>query len=304
MLLRKAPAKRSGALAYPEELRASGLFEPPPPYRVLFTAQNGRGVIAEGKSLYSLDLGPAEPMLSRATDPRQRNSCRFRDTILRWSFYSALHVDRVAPLRQSQPAEGTTYLEESGRNLTPVLLSLFTNLDYEEQRDELLGFLRTALPQFRTLTPTPEPVSNNVVLQWVERDVSAKFSASDLSDGYLRLLCLAVICCNPHPPRLICIDEPEVGLHPLVLPLVGGLLRRAAQRSQVIVLTHSPDLLYGMPIESIGVMRRADGEAQIVWPKDVKLLCNLVSREVAGERELDPDRLRQAFSSGELDTLG
>jgi len=292
-LSRLRTREKDGVTAkYGDRLREA-LVEPQMPYWLLFSRFGARGsVYAEpvgsATKPQPLELALDEPMLSRVTDPRLRDCWRFRNAILGWQFFSALEVNRTAAVRMPQVVEGGTRLHENGSNLSSVLLSLFTNLDYEEQRDELLSFLR----------------SGQVVLQWIERDLGTKLSATDLSDGVLRLLVLGAICCNPHPPSLICIDEPEIGLHPKILPLVGGLLRCAARRSQVIVLTHSPDLLYGMPIESIAVMRREEGEARIVWPKDVELLCNLVSREVAGERELDPERLRQAYLSGELDTLG
>jgi predicted ATPase len=302
-LLRKRGSTPRVVAEYPDELRDCGLIEPARPFRLLFSAYNGKATVSEGRQRYSLDLGPAEPMLSRVTDPRLHDSYRFRNTILGWSFYSGLHVDRAAAIRLPQPPEASTTLGESGENLTSVLLPLFTNLDYEEQRDELLSFLHAAIPHFEILTPTPEAISNRVVLQWVEEDVKAKLSATDLSDGVLRVLALGVICCNPHPPSLICIDEPEIGLHPKLMPLVGGLLRQAALRSQVIVLTHSPEFLYAMPIESIAVMSRRDGEAKIVWPRKHDLLYDLLTEEVAGERDIDRDRLHRSFISGEIDEL-
>lgn len=273
-------------------------------YRIL-RASAGSGEIAERQNSITWSLGPNEPLLSHARDAqRLPESAGVRHVISTWLSYTQIRVDRDSQQRTGCLIGGETALNETASNLLSVLLTLSTNVQYREQWGELLGFLRTAFPQFQSLSVTPDPSGKYVLLQWREEDVDATLSSSDLSDGILRLLVLAVICCNPHPPTLICIDEPEIGLHPTLLPLVGGLLRRAAHRSQVILFTHSPDLLYGMPIESIAVMRRGEGEAQIVWPKDVQLLCNLVSREVAGERELDPDRLRQVYLSGELDTLG
>lgn len=49
--------------------------------------------------------------------------------------------------------------------------------------------------------------------------------ATRLSDGTLRFLCLLAILCDPEPPPLICIEEPELGLHPDILPKVADLLR-------------------------------------------------------------------------------
>jgi len=70
--------------------------------------------------------------------------------------------------------------------------------------------------------------------------------ATRLSDGTLRYLCLLAILCDPKPPPLICIEEPELGLHPDILPKVADLLRAASERTQLIVTTHSDILVDAM----------------------------------------------------------
>lgn len=82
--------------------------------------------------------------------------------------------------------------------------------------------------------------------------------ATRLSDGTLRYLCLLAILCDPEPPPLICIEEPELGLHPDILPKVADLLRNASLRSQLIVTTHS-DIL-------VNAMSDAP-EAVVIWEK-------------------------------------
>jgi len=274
------------------------------PIGSIFHAVSGSGRVYVGKEDLEWKLRPNEPLLSKMVDPRLREASDVRNMLLGWRFHTDLHVSRGAPVRSPQPIGSGIELAETGSNLSSVLLSLFTNLDYEEPREALISFLRASVQEFENLRPTPDPSGKYVLLQWRERGVNSTLAAADLSDGILRLLLLGVVCCNPHPPSLICIDEPETGLHPKVLPLVGGLLRHAAERSQVIVLTHSPEMLYGMPLESIAVMRKEEGEAKIVWPKDHKLLYEILTEEIAGERELNYERLSEAFLSGELDTLG
>jgi len=67
--------------------------------------------------------------------------------------------------------------------------------------------------------------------------------ATRLSDGTLRYLCLLAILCHPNPPPLVCIEEPELGLHPDILPTIARLLRDASERCQLIVTTHSDVLV-------------------------------------------------------------
>jgi predicted ATPase len=68
-------------------------------------------------------------------------------------------------------------------------------------------------------------------------------SAADLSDGTLRFLLLLTILATPDPPPLIAIDEPESGLHPSMLPIIAEFAAAAAKRTQVILSTHSPEML-------------------------------------------------------------
>jgi predicted ATPase len=67
--------------------------------------------------------------------------------------------------------------------------------------------------------------------------------ATRLSDGSVRYLCLLAILCDPEPPPLIGLEEPELGLHPDLLPKVADRLVAAAQRTQLIVTTHSDILV-------------------------------------------------------------
>ena len=89
--------------------------------------------------------------------------------------------------------------------------------------------------------------------------------ATRLSDGTLRYLCLLAILCHPNPPPLVCIEEPELGLHPDILPTLAGLLREAAERCQLIVTTHSDVLVDAMTDtpEAVLVCEKQDGATNL-----------------------------------------
>ena len=84
--------------------------------------------------------------------------------------------------------------------------------------------------------------------------------ATRLSDGTLRYLCLLAVLCHPNPPPLVCIEEPELGLHPDVLPTLAELLKEAATRTQLIVTTHSDVLVDAMSDrpEAVFVAEKSD----------------------------------------------
>jgi predicted ATPase len=76
-----------------------------------------------------------------------------------------------------------------------------------------------------------------------EEGLTQPIPATRLSDGTLRYLCLMALLLDPTPPPLICIEEPELGLHPDILPTIAELLIEASQRTQLIVITHSDALV-------------------------------------------------------------
>ena len=76
-----------------------------------------------------------------------------------------------------------------------------------------------------------------------ETGLNQPVPATRLSDGTIRYLCLLAILCHPTPPPLICIEEPELGMHPDIIPTIAELLVDASQRTQLIVTTHSDILV-------------------------------------------------------------
>jgi predicted ATPase len=79
-----------------------------------------------------------------------------------------------------------------------------------------------------------------------ERGLDALIPAPRMSDGTLRFLALLAILLHPHPPPLICIEEPELGLHPDLIGELARLLVEASSRTQLVVTTHSDHLLNGL----------------------------------------------------------
>src|SRR5207247_6033591 len=99
------------------------------------------------------------------------------------------------------------------------------------------------------------------VLLFLEESDGREIPATRLSDGTLRYLSLLAILLHPEPPPVVAIEEPELGLHPDVLPHIAELLVHASQRTQIFVTTHSQmivDALSGQT-DSVIVCERVDG---------------------------------------------
>ena len=189
-----------------------------------------------------------------------------------------------APLRAPCGAHGhSDFLDEGCGNLA-LVLSHF----YGEQKDALLDALRSL---YEGILDYRCRVTGGTVALFLEEKGNRAIPATLLSDGTLRYLCLLAVLLHPQPPPLICIEEPELGLHPDLLPTLSDLMREASQRSQLVITTHSDvlvDALTDQP-ESVVICEKHDGETE---------MCRLDKADLS--KWLDDYSLGNLWTSGEL----
>ncbi len=210
------------------------------------------------------------------------------------SFISAIRVyalepNAIAAAVQLQP---NMELERNGRNLAGVLDRLRDS--HEEVFDGLKAELRNWLPEFDNLVfETPGSGMRSIQLrQAFSKQVIA---SSDLSDGTLIALALLAIAYSPNPPSLVCLEEPDRGLHPRLLRDVRDALYRlsypeqfklARKPVQVIATTHSPyfvDLFKDHPEEIIVAEKNSDGTASFKSLAEDEKLRELIGEAPLGE---------------------
>lgn len=138
--------------------------------------------------------------------------------------------------RAQQPDLPIDFLEEDGRNLSLVL----NDLQHQGVMAVIVEKLRAVYEDVESISVRVAGGTMQTFLR--ERGMSSPIPAARLSDGTLRYLCLLTILYHPSPPPLICLEEPEIGLHPDLISGLAEMLREASQRTQIIVTTHS-DLL-------------------------------------------------------------
>lgn len=140
--------------------------------------------------------------------------------------------------RTPQPADlPTDFLLPDGSNLALVLNEL---MQRSATRDKLIGYLRRFYESARHISVR---ILGGSVQLFIEESHGELVPAARLSDGTLRYLSLLTILLHPSPPPLVCIEEPELGLHPDILPILAELLVDASQRTQLVVTTHSDTLV-------------------------------------------------------------
>ncbi|HUT53752.1 MAG TPA: AAA family ATPase [bacterium] len=191
------------------------------------------------------------------------------DYIGSWGFYSSFEIDR-STMRRSIPIEQHAELREDAGNISAILFNLFT--DHADIYDALQGYIKQVIPGFRGLKIRARGGPGEVIAFWTEEGIKSELTMADLSDGVLNFIIWATLCVHPNPPPLICIDEPEVGLHPRALPLLAGLLEQATERTQVFITTHSSYMLAQFPFQNITVMAKENGEVVAKKPASSKVL--------------------------------
>ena len=94
-------------------------------------------------------------------------------------------------------------------------------------------------------------------------DRGSWFDLSHESDGTIRLLALLTALFQEPAPSLIGLEEPELAIHPGAMAVLSDTMREAALRGQVLVATHSPDLIDRLPIESVRAVTAEGGSTKV-----------------------------------------
>ena len=206
-------------------------------------------------------------------------------------FYREWNLGRNTQSRLPQKVDlPNDFLAEDASNLALVLNDLNQQ---RKARNDLIGRLTQLYEQFEMFSTYLHGGTVQVFFQ--ERNLLEPIPATRLSDGTLRFLCLASILCHPSPPPLICLEEPEIGLHPDILPAIAEMLIEASHRTQLVVTTHSDilvDALSHIP-EAVLVcekesnatsVRRLDQDKLRNWLKEYSLGDLWRSGELGGNR--------------------
>ncbi len=206
------------------------------------------------------DLDRRQSVLSQLKDPHAFPEItdlgkRFdRIRIYReWSF------GRRTPTRRPQPSDlRNDFLAEDASNLGLVLNRLRRTPAVKKR------LLKAARKLYDGLTDFDVIVEGGTVQVFLEEN-GITVPATRLSDGTLRYLCLLAILCHDAPPPFVCIEEPELGLHPDIMPTLAALLREASTRCQLLVTTHSDVLVDALTEEpeSVVVCEKHEGRTRL-----------------------------------------
>ena len=173
--------------------------------------------------------------------------------------YQFHNTSDTARIRRKWSITDSRWLKEDAANLAAVLLRLRESDGKCYRR--IVDTIRLILPFFSDFEL--EPDHDAVLLCWRERGGDEVFDASQASDGMLRLIALVTLLLQPDEslPDVLILDEPELGLHPCAINVIGGLIRAASTKIQVIVATQSLPLVDCFDPSDIVVVEREDRDS-------------------------------------------
>lgn len=221
------------------------------------------------RSLRREDVSPDQSILSQRKDPDQYPEITYLGNQFgKAKLYREWNLGRNTEPRKPQKVDlPGDFLSENADNLALVLNDL-------ENRSETRRVINEYLNKFYdSAEAVTSRLQGGTVQIFIHERGLKEIPGTRLSDGTLRYLCLLAVLCHPTPPPLICLEEPEIGLHPDILPTVAELLVEASTRTQLIVTTHSDVLVsaLGSQTESVLVCERDDDGTRLRHLESSKL---------------------------------
>lgn len=201
----------------------------------------------------------SESTIKDSTYPRNQY---LKDYIQCYKIYHFHDTEKGSPLRSKAKLEDNRSLAIDGGNLPAFLYALQQKHPKTLKRIEMT--IRSVMPYFERFDLQPSVLDDSqIALVWTEQDNHNRyFDANDLSDGSIRFIALSALLLQPDLPKVIIIDEPELGLHPVAIAKLAGMIKSAADRGcQIIVSTQSVNLINYFQPEDVITVDRSDGQS-------------------------------------------
>ena len=216
------------------------------------------------------DLALDQSVVSQRKDPDQYPELTYLGSeYSKIKLFREWNLGRNTEPRRPQPTDvPADYLREDAANIALVL----NDLEHRSNlRSSIVEKLRNADPSIVDFST--KVLGGTIQLFLHYSGLQAPVPATRLSDGTVRYLCLLAVLSHPTPPPLVCIEEPELGLHPDLLSGLADLLIEASHRMQLIVTTHSDTLVDGLTKvpEAVIICEKRNGATTMVRPTSAEL---------------------------------
>jgi predicted ATPase len=181
----------------------------------------------------------------------------FIDTVFHWGVYrfgdTSIIIDKTY-------IDHNQYLNHDASNLAAFLYRLKENPNSTKHYERIVRYVQKAMPQFGNFDLNPNAINAKyITLNWREKgNTDYLFGPHQISDGSLRFMALATLLLQPEEllPKVMVLDEPELGLHPSAIGYLAGMIKAASKHCQVVIATQSQRLVDEFEVENIVVVER------------------------------------------------
>ena len=164
-----------------------------------------------------------------------------------------------SPMRGLCQIDDNYFLRDNGSNLAAYLYYLCQN--DRKSFDLIEATVRSIAPYFKCFDLKPNRnMPEQISLEWQEHNSDMYLNGYSFSDGTIRFIALATLLLQSNLPKVIIIDEPELGLHPAAINKFAALVKRASNSCQVILSTQSTNLVNCFDPEDIIVVDRKEDQ--------------------------------------------
>ncbi len=224
----------------------------------------------------NLGAGHAETLLGDTTYKDEPTAKTTAKTLLyllnRCRVYHFHDTGPTARIMQYCYVDGDRWLMPDAGNLAAVLYRLQSQDETAYRR--IVATVKQVAPFFDDFVLEPTgPGKKDIILNWRHRASDLVFGPHQLSDGTLRAICLISLLMQPAEdlPRLIIVDEPELGLHPYALNVIASLFQSASHHAQVLLSTQSGAFLDHFDVEDVIIVERDGESSKFVRPNAEEL---------------------------------
>lgn len=198
--------------------------------------------------------GASESMLP-ATYSTEQYGHEISVQIDSWRVYHFHDTSPEAQVKSSGRIDQTDSLRSDASNLAAFLRSIRTSNAYSL----IVKTIQRVAPYFVDFVLEPQRENDKyIMLRWTHAGSDDIFDAADFSDGTLRFICLTTLLLQPNPPKVVVLDEPELGLHPFALTILAGIMRSISIRTQIVTATQSVTFANQFAHEDFIVVERLD----------------------------------------------
>ncbi len=206
-----------------------------------------------------------EPVLRQISDPtRFLPLYTLKTAIEAISAYDYFDTTLKSVIRQPASYGTDERLLPSGENLVQILHRIRNHHSLEY--DKIENLLKNINPNFKDINF--DLLGSKFYLVLREKGLARTVGVEHISDGTLRFLLLLTVLYNPDRGSLVCIDEPEIGLHPDMIIIVAEAIKNASKKTQIIVATHSPLLLNSFELSDILIFDKDATNKTIITQKN------------------------------------